>query len=351
MGAGTALVSALVLPNAASAGSLDDAFSNLTGSGAYSEGGAFETSTRMGYALPGMTMRFQTNTYTLVSGEPPSLEIGCNGIDAHLGSLTFLNGEQMEQMLEEISNSTAMLFLLALKNLCGPCGAALEWAEKIAEWANGRAFDSCEVSKSIVNGAMEIGQDMACSVIGTEYTNETDSFLNSKRKLCKARADASKKTNEAIDNGTGGDVAEHIKFVGNQTWAALQKAGIAPEKEGEGPSRAVGELFMSWMGTTIGDDGENTYPPKITDGAQFLNIFLCGSKQPSASDDGLNEAVVRSIRTYCKDTWGIINPSDDDTDDEIKLKAYKCKAHEGASDPVARCSRHRASRRCAPRRE
>lgn len=320
-----AVLVAFALPNTALA-SLDAAFSSLTGSSTTSGGGAFATSTRTGYALPGGTMRFQTNTYSLVRTEPASLEIGCNGIDAHLGSLTFLNGEQIERMLDEISNSTAMLFLLALKNLCGICGTVLEWAEQVAQMANQMTLNSCEVGQMILDRAAEAGQSLACSTFATEIYNEDDDFLASKSNTCSDQESASQRTSEGLADQSDADRAAHVEISGNVTWKLLQETGLAPKSSSDPQSMVVAELFMSWIGTNI--SGEIGYPSAFIDSAQFLNIFLCGVKNESelASFTG---PVRSSIEAFCRSVW------EDDGYDGIEF--YRCEASAHYADPATAC--------------
>lgn len=301
-----AAAAALLLFQAPAAASLDDAFKKLNGSMAYQEGGAFATATRYGYALPGMSMRFQTNTYSLVQIEPPQLEIGCHGIDAHLGSLSFINGEQMEKLLKEVSNSLGMLFLLALKNMCGPCSTALEWAQRAAQIANNLSIDTCEMAKGIMasakGGVAEIGKSVGCSVIGTTVTNEADEWLASRQRLCADRKRSAEKTREGLDLGTEGDRIENADLDGNSTWKVMQAHGLAPKNENDkSVSPVVAELFLSWFGTTLRDEHDNVYRSRITDASQFLSIFMCGSD--AVNDEELDKAIGKAIENVCGDFW------------------------------------------------
>lgn len=314
----------LSAPTLAPAGPLDDAFSKLNGSMAYQSGGSFSTASRKGYALPGMSMRFPTNTYSLVQVEPPKIEIGCNGIDMHLGSLSFINGRELEKMLNEVANSTAMLFLLALKTMCGPCSTALEWAQGIAQLANNRTLDSCEMAENVVAATTEVGKDLACSSISTMTTNDDDSWLASKQKTCATRKSAAEKTRQGLDeHGTDGDRMANVHIDGNVTWKVLQGKGFAPKNKNDMRSAAIAELFMSWFGTKINDEFPSVQPPRFTDATQFLNVFMCGGEETELEGrDKLNEA----IGAVCNSFWS--------SKDEVKF--YKCIDVLG-NDPYEEC--------------
>lgn len=321
-----ALIMTLLAP-ATSYASLDSAFDNLS---SYS-GGSFRTSSRIGYSLPGASMRFENKTYSLVQAEPPSIEIGCNGIDFHLGGFSFIDGRQIEEMLENITNSTAMLFLLALKNLCGICGNVLEWAEQVAQMASQLSVNSCEVAQGIVDKATEVGQNAACSVIGTEVNNQASDWIASKQRACANLERASDEVREGLADGTEGDREKNVEISGNVTWKALQKFGVAPLEQSDNQrSQAVAELFMSWMGTTVAYQGETSYPPKIKDAETFLGIFMCGSQKPNAS--ALSQPVRESIGVFCKDIWGEGESS------AAGVKLYRCLDDMNESDPVKECS-------------
>ncbi|WP_083025804.1 conjugal transfer protein TraH [Vreelandella lionensis] len=51
----------------------------------------------------GLTRRFSQNRYSLVNMDPPRLDVGCNGIDAHFGGFSYIDSEQIQQMLEQIA--------------------------------------------------------------------------------------------------------------------------------------------------------------------------------------------------------------------------------------------------------
>ena len=91
----------------AEANALENAFDRLSSAGggfsSSNSAASFETRTRHGYTAGGLTMRFSQNRYSLVNMDPPRLDVGCNGIDAHFGGFSYIDSEQIQQMLEQIA--------------------------------------------------------------------------------------------------------------------------------------------------------------------------------------------------------------------------------------------------------
>ncbi|MFD0954742.1 conjugal transfer protein TraH, partial [Virgibacillus natechei] len=84
--------------------------SNVTGAAAWQGQAA-------GYATGGnIFLRNQVKQLQVVSFTPPSLNAGCGGIDAYLGSFSYLNSEQLTQFVQQLmTNAAGYLFDLALQ--------------------------------------------------------------------------------------------------------------------------------------------------------------------------------------------------------------------------------------------
>ncbi|HBY0038665.1 conjugal transfer protein TraH, partial [Klebsiella pneumoniae] len=70
-----------------------------------------------GYASGGsLYARTQVKTIQLVSMTLPDINAGCGGIDAYLGSFSFINSEQLQRFGKQImSNAAGYFFDLALQ--------------------------------------------------------------------------------------------------------------------------------------------------------------------------------------------------------------------------------------------
>jgi hypothetical protein len=70
-----------------------------------------------GYAYGGsLYARTQVKNVQLISMTLPDINAGCGGIDAYLGSFSFINGEQLQRFVKQImSNAAGYFFDLALQ--------------------------------------------------------------------------------------------------------------------------------------------------------------------------------------------------------------------------------------------
>ena len=70
-----------------------------------------------GYAYGGsLYARTQVKNVQLISMTLPDINAGCGGIDAYLGSFSFINGEQLQRFVKQImSNAAGYFFDLSLQ--------------------------------------------------------------------------------------------------------------------------------------------------------------------------------------------------------------------------------------------
>lgn len=312
----------------AEASPLGDAFDRLSSAGggfsSSSSATTFETRTRHGYSAGGMTMRFSQNRYSLVNVDPPKLEVGCNGIDAHFGGFSYIDSEQIQQMLEQIAQGVvALSFQLALKQLCPICGDVLEFAQRMAQAAAKLSQDSCEAAQAIVDGYPDYSDELGnlwCSSVGMFEGVESD-WLAAQQNTCNTKADAGGEIKNHL-KGNEGDKALAMDINGNRTWLGLQEAGIAPGRDGTNnmgaENKIFAELLMSWIGTEVRNTDGNgeaiTYPATIETGDAMLDVFLCGSERASTSQIQYADF----INDFCEDkVW-------QEGGSGAKLEIYTC---------------------------
>lgn len=65
-----------------------------------------------GYAYGGsLYARTQVKNIQLISMTLPDINAGCGGIDAYLGSFSFINGDQLQRFVKQIMSNAAGYFL------------------------------------------------------------------------------------------------------------------------------------------------------------------------------------------------------------------------------------------------
>ncbi len=297
------LVFSVVSVGSASAG-LDSAFSSLTSSAStqtYS-GGAFESQTRNIYSFGGARIRFPQSTVQFVSITPPSFGAGCNGIDAHFGGFSFINGEQFQTLLRNIGQAAlGYVVMLALKQLCPQCEAVMEAIQKAAQLATKLAVDSCSAGTALAKQAVGLfgggtgGKALdqsGQSVCGKEMANkgESDGFLSAINDTCNSMDKWTSKVSEWIDTSpdSEAEAAKYAGTYGNTTWLSMKTLGFVKSdkavSDGAIEDGVIGELFMSMIGTSITADCpvcangvySDVQPPTLTPPEVALDLFMCG---------------------------------------------------------------------------
>lgn len=141
------LAIALCFSSATYAGWQDDWISSKSVSGpSYYEG------SKRGYFSAGsFSARWPSTNDNLMTITPPSLNVGCGGIDAFLGGFSFMNLNYLVQKLQNIlSAAPAAAFDIALKTLSPQVSETIKTLEAITDRLNGIQLNDCKASKALV---------------------------------------------------------------------------------------------------------------------------------------------------------------------------------------------------------
>lgn len=118
----------------------------------------------------------------LFSWQPPSVSVGCNGIDATWGSFSYMNFDQLVEKLKKLSSAApAFAMQLALSTLCKDCQAILGELESIANMINSINFDACSIA---LNAGRNVGEALNSAIFDG---NVNDWTAGAKTKLAKAK--------------------------------------------------------------------------------------------------------------------------------------------------------------------
>ncbi|MEH9314788.1 conjugal transfer protein TraH, partial [Klebsiella pneumoniae] len=126
-----------------------------------------------GYASGGsLYARTQVKTIQLVSMTLPDINAGCGGIDAYLGSFSFINSEQLQRFGKQImSNAAGYFFDLALQTTVPEIKTAKDFLQKMASDINSMNLSSCQAAQGIVGGLFprtQVAQQKVCQDIAGE---------------------------------------------------------------------------------------------------------------------------------------------------------------------------------------
>jgi len=93
----------------------------------------------------GIRVRWEDRSYALINAVPPSLKMGCGGIDINLGSLGLLNFDQFGKLFEALMGPSGVMFAaqLALSALCPQCSQVLQQLMNLANQLNQMQISKC----------------------------------------------------------------------------------------------------------------------------------------------------------------------------------------------------------------
>lgn len=348
------------VPLSAQARSIDDAFKNLLGSQtnvSYTKPGSYSSQARNTFVAGGVDVRFPTTrTPALYSVTPFSMSAGCSGVSMHFGGLSFISGEEIKTLIENVAqNAEGVAIELVMTVLCGPCAHVMQVMRSLATAAARTALDSCQVARNLVEGgAVKFfgyepnrvdKQSYECSQLCTESNKCAEWVASLTSGLCDGAKNTANfleeyvmGTLEAIGGEGSGDPetkAAALCKVGvqcNTLWTAMNES---KELRGVDEDKVRAKvLLMNVIGTNLacGTDakcienmtgggakgqaapegvtkGANdvyTFPPQLGnvsgDGSKasmqdVFTLFMCGTNWDSA---GASPYAQEIIRSYCE---------------------------------------------------
>ena len=207
-----------------------------------------------GYASGGsLYARTQVKTIQLVSMTLPDINAGCGGIDAYLGSFSFINSEQLQRFGKQImSNAAGYFFDLALQTTVPEIKTAKDFLQKMATDMNSMNLSSCQAAQGIVGGLFprtQVAQQKVCQDIAGESNIFADWAAS--RQGCSVGGQMDKVQDKASDK----DKERVMKNI-NIMWNALSKNRLFDG------NKELKEFVMTLTGTLIfGENSEITPLP------------------------------------------------------------------------------------------
>ena len=270
--------------------------------------GAFSTSSGTTYSGGSASVGIPHKTYQLYSIDPPSISAGCNGIDIHLGGMSFISKEEALVMLRAIAQGTlTMSFLMAFKQACPGCASALKTAQEWAAKANMGGINTCQLSTKLAGnivGEKEDAKNGACGTISAEKNGSTSflSAFSSPDSDCKKSAEkAMTVLNEEYCDDTTKKCEDLglAEIVGVSTYEYLTTLNILNVTEDE-DHFAIMELMLSLYGTF--DNGWEKNPTLSME--DVTNLLACGAEESGFNNTtDLGKEVKKSISAQCIIWW------------------------------------------------
>lgn len=217
-------VAALVLGVTTSAfadlqGQLDGVFGQMTN---VTQPGVFNTQRRGVISGGSIVSRSRIFDENLIGAQMPSLKAGCGGIDMFGGSFSFVNADQLVELLRAVaSNAKGYAFQLALETVCAECSKIMENIQKKIQALNEHLSNSCQLAQGLINSTADL--------VGWDAKGKTNTTLRSI-----GEGIGSDFSDLALALGGKGpeeqqktaDPAGYKDSRGNITWQALKKANV-----------------------------------------------------------------------------------------------------------------------------
>ncbi|HHR5944753.1 TPA: conjugal transfer pilus assembly protein TraH [Providencia alcalifaciens] len=199
-----------------------------------------------GYATGGnLFLRNQTKSLQIASFTPPSINAGCGGIDAYLGSFSFINGEQITQLVKQImTNGAGYLFDLALQTTVPELKSAKDFIQDMTNSVNSMNISSCQAAQGIIGGLWPTNT-VQSQKICQDIAGETNMFADwaASRQGCTVGG----KMDQAFANAPE-NMKDQIMKNKNLMWEILGKNAAFRD------NTELKELVMNLTGTLIFDD-------------------------------------------------------------------------------------------------
>ncbi len=222
-----------------------------------------------GYATGGsLYARTQVKNIQMISMTLPDINAGCGGIDAYLGSFSFINSEQLQRFAKQImSNSQGYFFDLALQTTVPEIKTAKDFLQKMASDVNSMNLSSCQAAQGIVGGLFprtQVAQQKVCQDIAGESNIFADWAAS--RQGCSVGG----QMNSVQDRAGDKDKERVMKNI-NIMWSALSKNRLFDG------NKELKEFVMTLTGTLVfGENSEITPLPARTMDQDLIKALMEG---------------------------------------------------------------------------
>lgn len=222
-----------------------------------------------GYAYGGsLYARTQVKNVQLISMTLPDINAGCGGIDAYLGSFSFINGEQLQRFVKQImSNAAGYFFDLALQTTVPEIKTAKDFVQKMASDINSMNLSSCQAAQGIIGGLFprtQVSQQKVCQDIAGESNIFADWAAS--RQGCTVGG----KSDSVRDKASDKDKERVTKNI-NIMWNALSKNRMFDG------NKELKEFVMTLTGSLVfGPNGEITPLSARTSDRSIIRAMMEG---------------------------------------------------------------------------
>ncbi|MBF4454063.1 conjugal transfer protein TraH (plasmid) [Acinetobacter sp. SK-43] len=251
------LATVLGASQTATTGGLDnfmsDMYSNTTAPG------MFQTQQRGVISGGSYVGRFGIKSINLVSFDPPRVSAGCGGINLFGGSFSFINAQELTQLLRAIAqNALGLLFQLGLNAISQPLSSLLTtWSAKLQEM-NALLKNSCEAARKLFQ-IDKTGGEMLNSIkssfgeIKTQTGGFKDYFSNVQKNFTSGWNSLRGNSPDGQATTRADKAIQELPNVGNVSWRAINASdsfkAILPNSGGSDLEAKL--MIMNVVGTEV----------------------------------------------------------------------------------------------------
>jgi conjugative transfer pilus assembly protein TraH len=255
-------------------GSLSNFYDGLGYHGNVSNPSAFKGQSANYYNGGSLFVRTKIQNAQMGAATLPSIEAGCNGIDAFLGGFSHISSDQLIQFGKSVvANAPPFVVDLALQTWAPQIKQIRDNLQNMADkWLN-QSINSCETAQAAVSGLVAFEKPQAkqfvCATMGTQ--NNAFADWVSAKQACGVGGQAPVQLAKARDTP---ELEDLTKTSHNIVWSAIMKnAFLASDTK-------LAEFLMTLSGTYVYDkDGKPTYYASLLDeNNNLMEALLHGGK-------------------------------------------------------------------------
>lgn len=234
-------------------GFMSDMYSNTTSAG------MFQTQQRGVISGGSFVARFGIKSINLVAFDPPRVSAGCGGINLFGGSFSFINAQELTQLLRAIAqNALGLLFQLGLNAISQPLSSLLTtWSAKLQEM-NSLLKNSCEAARKLfqidkTGGEMLNSLKSSMGEIKTQTGGFKDYFSNVSKNFSEGWNSLRGSAPDGQATSRADKAIQELPNVGNVTWRAINASdsykAILPNSGGNDLQAKI--MLMNVVGTEV----------------------------------------------------------------------------------------------------
>jgi len=213
-------------------------------------------------------LRNPVKNVQLISMQLPSLNAGCGGIDAYLGSFSMISGEEIQRFVKQImSNAAGYAFDLALQTMVPELKQAKDFLQKLASDVNSSNMSSCQAAQGIIGGLWPVTQ-VSQQKICQDIAGETNMFADwaASRQGCTVGGKG-----DTVTNRASAKQQDQVLKNKNLIWDALSRNSLF------NGNRQLKELVMSTVGSIIFNrSGDVTILTPLVDNRDLVKVLMRG---------------------------------------------------------------------------